>query len=45
MSDEEFEELTALAESLQGVKICHVNSTAAGGGVVLMLRLVRDDCG
>ena len=37
MSDEEYEELTALAKSLQGVKICHVNSTAAGGGVAELL--------
>lgn len=43
MSDEEYEELTTLAESLQGVKMCHVNSTAAGGGLVLMPRLVRDE--
>ena len=31
MSDEEYEELTTLAKSLQGVKMCHVNSTAASG--------------
>jgi len=43
MSDEEYEELITLAKSLQGVKMCHVNSTAAGGGVVLMPRLVRNE--
>ena len=31
MSDEEYEELITLAKSLQGVKMCHVNSTAASG--------------
>ena len=37
MSDEVYEELTSLATSLRGVKICHVNSTAAGGGVAELL--------
>ena len=37
MSDEVHEELTSLATSLRGVKICHVNSTAAGGGVAELL--------
>ncbi len=31
MSDAEYEELTTLAKSLQGLKMCHVNSTAASG--------------
>ena len=31
MSDREYEELTAPAKSLQGVKICQVNPTAASG--------------
>jgi hypothetical protein len=32
MSDELYEELLALGKELAGVKICHLNSTAAGGG-------------
>ena len=31
MSDESYEELIALGKELAGVKICHLNSTAAGG--------------
>ena len=34
MSEEAYEELRTLAKELQGVKVCHVNSTAAGGGAV-----------
>ncbi|MBS0177621.1 MAG: hypothetical protein JSR20_02530 [Nitrospira sp.] len=31
------EELTTLAKNLKGIRICHVNSTAAGGGVAELL--------
>lgn len=37
MSEEAYEELRTLAKELQGVKVCHVNSTAAGGGVAELL--------
>lgn len=37
MSDELYEEIRSLAAELRGVKICHVNSTAAGGGVAELL--------
>ncbi len=37
LSEEMYEELTSLAKSLQGARICHVNSTAAGGGVAELL--------
>ena len=37
MSDELYEELLALGKELAGVKICHLNSTAAGGGVAELL--------
>jgi trehalose synthase len=37
MSDELYEELLVLGKELAGVKICHLNSTAAGGGVAELL--------
>jgi trehalose synthase len=33
ISDELFDEIVALARELRGVRICHINSTAFGGGV------------
>ena len=36
-TDEVYEELVALGKELAGVKICHLNSTAAGGGVAELL--------
>ena len=40
MSDESYEELIALGKELAGVKICHLNSTAAGDGVAELLARV-----
>lgn len=37
MNDELYEELVALGKELAGVKICHLNSTAAGGSVAALL--------
>ncbi len=37
ISDELSEELWALAKGLQGVRICHLNSTPSGGGVAELL--------
>ncbi len=37
INDELFEELVTLGRELAGVKICHLNSTAAGGGVAELL--------
>lgn len=37
MSDELFEEIVALARELRGIRICHINSTASGGGVAELL--------
>jgi trehalose synthase len=37
ISDGLFDELQALAKELQGVRICHINSTAFGGGVAELL--------
>ncbi|GKS60191.1 glycosyl transferase family 1 [Nitrospira sp.] len=37
ISDELADELTQLSRELQGVRICHVNSTASGGGVAELL--------
>ena len=37
MSDESYEELIALGKELAGVRVCHLNSTAAGGGVAELL--------
>ena len=37
ISDELYEEIRSLAAELRGVKICHVNSTAVGGGVAELL--------
>jgi trehalose synthase len=37
ISDELFEELTALARDVRDVRICHLNSTAFGGGVAELL--------
>ncbi len=37
ISDELFEELTSLARDLRDVRVCHVNSTAYGGGVAELL--------
>jgi trehalose synthase len=37
ISDELFDEIVALARELRGVRICHINSTAFGGGVVELL--------
>lgn len=37
ISDESFEETVALARGLSGVRICHINSTASGGGVAELL--------
>ncbi len=37
MTDEAYEEVLALAADLRGVRICHLNSTAAGGGVAELL--------
>jgi trehalose synthase len=37
ISDELFDEIVALARELRGVRICHINSTAFGGGVAELL--------
>jgi trehalose synthase len=37
ISDELFDEVVALARALRGVRICHINSTAFGGGVAELL--------
>jgi trehalose synthase len=37
ISDELFDEVVALAQALRGVRICHINSTAFGGGVAELL--------
>src|SRR5579884_302067 len=37
VGDELIDELLALARELNGVRICHVNSTALGGGVAELL--------
>jgi trehalose synthase len=37
ISDELFDEVVALARELRGVRICHINSTAFGGGVAELL--------
>ncbi|MDH5641754.1 MAG: hypothetical protein OEY28_10705 [Nitrospira sp.] len=37
ISDELHEELASLAHDLRGVRICHLNSTAFGGGVAELL--------
>jgi trehalose synthase len=37
ISDELLDEIVALARELRGVRICHINSTAFGGGVVELL--------
>ena len=37
VGDEMIDEIQALAHDLQGVRICHINSTAYGGGVAELL--------
>jgi len=37
ISDEVYEDGVALARALRGVRICHINSTASGGGVAELL--------
>ncbi|HMS85836.1 MAG TPA: hypothetical protein PKD12_19500 [Nitrospira sp.] len=39
-NDEVYEELVSLGKELEGVKICHLNSTAAGDGVAELLARV-----
>lgn len=44
----QFEEIAAVARELQGVRVLHLNSTAAGGGVAELLKSLvplEEDCG